>query len=259
VCVVLVFEGKPKPSLLEFSICIHDPMRRAAARGQAALERETQGLPSHPVGHPALPSKFTLDWARSSTAQTALLLLLVTLAPGDTPLAGRVANLIGAALALMNQRWLRSARFFLWALFTLSQVFALLVFFNFAHPWAQSLLGEGFLSATCFGCLCLMFGVGTEDKDKDKELIRLQAALADREEAAQQAADLVLRAEQRASRAEQGLLLCKICYERDVGCVLEPCRHHAFCSHCALQLFETDGLCPLCRSPVNSFFETYSS
>ena len=44
VCVVLVFEGKPKPSLLEFSICIHDPMRRAAARGQAALERETQGV-----------------------------------------------------------------------------------------------------------------------------------------------------------------------------------------------------------------------
>ena len=34
-----------------------------------------------------------------------------------------------------------------------------------------------------------------------------KAALADREEAAQQAADLVLRAEQRASRAEQGLRL----------------------------------------------------
>lgn len=63
--------------------------------------------------------------------------------------------------------------------------------------------------------------------------------------------------------------LCKICYDQPATCALMPCRHHAFCEPCADKATRPaplpDGaapelrrrLCPLCRTPVRSYFRTH--
>jgi len=60
-----------------------------------------------------------------------------------------------------------------------------------------------------------------------------------------------------ADRARQGSILCKICYEQDVSCALEPCRHHAFCLSCSERLISLKQICPLCRQPVTGLIQTF--
>lgn len=55
----------------------------------------------------------------------------------------------------------------------------------------------------------------------------------------------------------QGSILCKICYEQDVSCALEPCRHHAFCLSCSQRLISLKQICPLCRQPVTGLIQTF--
>lgn len=59
--------------------------------------------------------------------------------------------------------------------------------------------------------------------------------------------------------AERGSSMCKICYEQEVGCALEPCRHHAFCLHCSQRLIDLEQKCPLCRDEVTGFIATFVS
>lgn len=59
--------------------------------------------------------------------------------------------------------------------------------------------------------------------------------------------------------AEKGSSVCKICYEREVGCALEPCRHHAFCLRCSQRLTDLKEKCPLCRQEVTGLIQTFVS
>jgi len=59
---------------------------------------------------------------------------------------------------------------------------------------------------------------------------------------------------------EESSSFCKICFDREPGCALLPCKHHAFCTPCAHQLKECkrDACCPLCRTPITGIFETFT-
>lgn len=59
--------------------------------------------------------------------------------------------------------------------------------------------------------------------------------------------------------AEKGSSVCKICYEREVGCALEPCQHHAFCLRCSQRLTDLKEKCPLCRQEVTGLIQTFVS
>lgn len=52
--------------------------------------------------------------------------------------------------------------------------------------------------------------------------------------------------------------LCKICFDQQSSCALMPCRHHAFCTECATNIFRAQKPCPLCRREVTGIFETYA-
>jgi len=43
--------------------------------------------------------------------------------------------------------------------------------------------------------------------------------------------------------------VCAICFDRPAGCILSPCGHSATCRKC----LQTLKVCPLCRSPIESF------
>lgn len=40
---------------------------------------------------------------------------------------------------------------------------------------------------------------------------------------------------------------CTICFGREAEGVFMPCGHGGFCTPCAVEVFESHGLCPLCR------------
>lgn len=62
-----------------------------------------------------------------------------------------------------------------------------------------------------------------------------------------------------AAAAAKDIALCKICFDQPTTCALLPCKHHAFCMQCAVQVLHgVKPSCPLCRSPVDNIFETYS-
>ncbi|CAE7232828.1 MEX3C [Symbiodinium pilosum] len=103
-----------------------------------------------------------------------------------------------------------------------------------------------------------------EAEQKDGLLALLQAEANQREGAfsklQEEVASLRVAASSSAAvarEANHGSLLCKICFENEVGCALYPCRHHAFCLPCASQLLQRGQACPLCRRQVENLFETY--
>eukprot|EP00435_Cladocopium_sp_Y103_P062236 s1365_g23.t2 len=48
-------------------------------------------------------------------------------------------------------------------------------------------------------------------------------------------------------------------HNKEVGCALEPCRHHAFCLRCSQRLVDLKEKCPLCREEVTGLTQTYVS
>lgn len=49
--------------------------------------------------------------------------------------------------------------------------------------------------------------------------------------------------------------LCKVCLDKEIGVVFEPCGHLAACGECAAILRE----CPICRAVIKRTFKTYFS
>lgn len=47
--------------------------------------------------------------------------------------------------------------------------------------------------------------------------------------------------------------VCKICYERDINCVLLECGHLCSCIECGRRLRD----CPICRRFITRIVETY--
>jgi hypothetical protein len=47
--------------------------------------------------------------------------------------------------------------------------------------------------------------------------------------------------------------LCKICFEKEIDCVIVPCGHTACCCECAVPLKN----CPFCRNPIGSVVKMY--
>jgi len=50
-------------------------------------------------------------------------------------------------------------------------------------------------------------------------------------------------------------LICKICYDREIGAVLTPCGHQMACTQCVLCLSE----CPICRKSIRGCVRTFFS
>lgn len=49
------------------------------------------------------------------------------------------------------------------------------------------------------------------------------------------------------SESAKSTAVCRVCFEREVQCRMEPCGHEVACEKCAYQL--RPNLCPLCRMP----------
>ncbi|KAI7855867.1 hypothetical protein BDC45DRAFT_504908 [Circinella umbellata] len=56
---------------------------------------------------------------------------------------------------------------------------------------------------------------------------------------------------------EDGVLLCTICFDNKMDCLLLDCRHLASCMKCAQKT--TNNQCPICRQQVTTFLRVYSS
>ncbi|KAH7283525.1 hypothetical protein KP509_34G011400 [Ceratopteris richardii] len=76
-------------------------------------------------------------------------------------------------------------------------------------------------------------------KDLAEEVWRLQEALKEQTEITKYQQDEF-------QRLQNEKVLCRVCFERDIGVVLLPCRHHVLCSFCSKKC----KTCPLCRKSI---------
>ncbi|CAN7986204.1 unnamed protein product, partial [Ixodes hexagonus] len=53
---------------------------------------------------------------------------------------------------------------------------------------------------------------------------------------------------------------CRLCFDKDIDCVLVDCGHLVTCYSCGLKLFEDSmPLCPVCRQPIKRLVKTYKT
>ncbi|KAF3776127.1 RING finger protein B [Nymphaea thermarum] len=83
-------------------------------------------------------------------------------------------------------------------------------------------------------------------KDLAEEVWRLQAALGEQ-------AEITKYSQQEYERLQNEKVLCRICFESDIGVVLLPCRHRILCSTCC----EKCKKCPICRMPIEERMPVY--
>lgn len=93
----------------------------------------------------------------------------------------------------------------------------------------------------------------------ERPMAKQQASRSDLKEKIRNLEDQVECLKAAVQLAEKGSSMCKICYEREVGCALEPCRHHAFCLLCSQRLADLKENCPLCRQEVTGLIQTFVS
>ena len=51
-------------------------------------------------------------------------------------------------------------------------------------------------------------------------------------------------------------VLCKVCMEREINCVLMPCTHRCICLSCASIIVNRECMCPICRETILRLLET---
>ena len=52
-------------------------------------------------------------------------------------------------------------------------------------------------------------------------------------------------------------IMCKVCFEHEINCVLIPCSHRAICMACASEIVNRDNpSCPICRVTITRIFPT---
>ncbi|KAJ3000066.1 RING finger protein 34 [Globomyces sp. JEL0801] len=54
-------------------------------------------------------------------------------------------------------------------------------------------------------------------------------------------------------------LICKICCDKAINCVLLECGHLVTCQECAIEVQKTTGECPICRSRIVRIVHTFRS
>jgi glutaminase len=64
---------------------------------------------------------------------------------------------------------------------------------------------------------------------------------------------------ERVDHANTLLYYCQVCFERQRTMRLAPCGHMATCPECTDKIMDTNGLCPMCRTPVTRVERTYMS
>lgn len=53
--------------------------------------------------------------------------------------------------------------------------------------------------------------------------------------------------------------LCRLCFDKDIDCVLVDCGHLVTCYACGLKLFMGTPLCPVCRKPIKQLVKTFKT
>ena len=59
------------------------------------------------------------------------------------------------------------------------------------------------------------------------------------------------RKRRRRRQREEEQALCAICFEKKPDTVFLPCKHGGFCAQCALEIFQKNRKCPLCRKRLD--------
>uniref|UniRef100_A0A7C9E5Z0 RING-type domain-containing protein n=1 Tax=Opuntia streptacantha TaxID=393608 RepID=A0A7C9E5Z0_OPUST len=83
-------------------------------------------------------------------------------------------------------------------------------------------------------------------KDLAEEVWRLQAALGEQTE-------ITKFTKQEYERLQNEKILCRVCFEREIGVVLLPCRHRILCSVCV----DKCRVCPVCRVSIDERLPVY--
>lgn len=83
-------------------------------------------------------------------------------------------------------------------------------------------------------------------KDLAEEVWRLQAALGEQTE-------ITKFSQQEYERLQNEKVLCRVCFEAEIGVVLLPCRHRILCSACS----EKCKKCPICRVLIEERLPVY--
>ncbi|KAJ6239775.1 caspase regulator [Anaeramoeba flamelloides] len=52
-------------------------------------------------------------------------------------------------------------------------------------------------------------------------------------------------------------VVCKICMDAKVTTLFLPCKHLCCCKECAEQIHKRNGICPMCRMPINAIMEVF--
>ncbi|KAL3821562.1 hypothetical protein ACJIZ3_007467 [Penstemon smallii] len=83
-------------------------------------------------------------------------------------------------------------------------------------------------------------------KDLVEEVWRLQAALGEQ-------AEITKFSQQEYERLHHEKILCRVCFEGEIGIVLLPCRHRILCSTCS----DKCKKCPICRLSIEERLPVY--
>ncbi|CAA0818405.1 Transmembrane Fragile-X-F-associated protein [Striga hermonthica] len=83
-------------------------------------------------------------------------------------------------------------------------------------------------------------------KDLVEEVWRLQAALGEQTE-------ITKYSQQEYERLQHEKILCRVCFEGEIGIVLLPCRHRILCSSCS----DKCKKCPICRLSIEERLPVY--
>ncbi|KAI8542976.1 hypothetical protein RHMOL_Rhmol08G0182400 [Rhododendron molle] len=83
-------------------------------------------------------------------------------------------------------------------------------------------------------------------KDLAEEVWRLQAALGEQ-------AEITKFSQQEYERLQNEKVLCRVCFEAEIGVVLLPCRHRILCSGCC----DKCKKCPICRVLIEERLPVY--
>ncbi|XP_053214887.1 baculoviral IAP repeat-containing protein 7-A-like [Panonychus citri] len=51
-------------------------------------------------------------------------------------------------------------------------------------------------------------------------------------------------------RVDIGRYKCKICREKEIGCIFHPCEHTVSCTDCAIDL----DSCPICKTSIRKYY-----
>ena len=70
--------------------------------------------------------------------------------------------------------------------------------------------------------------------------------------------NILVRRVSRIEDAHSVLYYCQICFDKQRTMRFSPCGHMATCSECTQKIMDSNGTCPLCRTPVTEADRTFT-